>query len=244
MARGLFFVFMACLAASARAQTDKTVVASADGRQEVSIELGAFRPTARFGLNGVTGDKGERFGGTGFLFVFDYLHALTPFLSAGLEGLYINRGTYELKNLAFSAQFPGTSTQVHGHTKALLATIRLRRSGTGIRPYLLGGIGGHATHMDVFMQARPGFIWGAGFGQEINVVQSDASGLIGVLRAGIERAFPDGGSVGIEAGWVGIPAQRYSRTEIGRIFLPNDVVSRGDGLTIAAKFGYRFGGGY
>lgn len=244
MARCFFAAFMTFFAVSARAQTDKAVFASPDRRQELSIELGAFRPTARFGIDGVTGSKGERFGSTGFLFLVDYFHAVTSVLSAGIEGLYINRGTYEVKNLPFSSLFPGASTQVRGNTRAALATLRLRSPGNGIRPYLLGGIGGHVTTMDIYMRSPPGTFWGGNFGQEIHVVQGSASGIIGVMRAGIERAFPDGGTLGIEAGWVGIPAERYLRTAVGRTMLPNDVVSRGDGLSIAAKFGYRFGGGY
>lgn len=244
MKRWLLVVIAAFFTTLVRAQDTKSVLQTQGSRHEIALQLGAFRPTARFGINGVTGDKGERFGGTGFLFVVDYFHRVTSVLSAGLEGLHINRGTYELKNLAFAAQFAGASTQVRGNTTALLATLRLRAPGTGIRPYLLGGIGAHMTTMDAFMQSPPGTYWGAGFGPEMNVVQGGSTGLIGTLRGGIEHTFTDNGTLGIEIGWIGIPAQRYSRTALGRTILPNDIVSRGDGLTLSAKFGYRFGGGY
>jgi hypothetical protein len=120
----------------------------------------------------------------------------------------------------------------------------LRAPAGRIRPYILGGIGGHMTTMDAYMEAPPGYYWGNGFGPERNVVQGNATGLIGVLRGGIEREFANGGTLGFEAGWVGIPAQRYIRTALGRTILTEDIVSRGDGLTFAATFGYRFGGGY
>lgn len=241
MTRCLLAVLVTFFAASAPAQAEKTVLASLDGRHEIALQLGAFRPTARFGINGLTDDQGERFGSTGFLFAADYFHSLTSALSAGLEGLFINRGNYQLDNLAAN---PGSKTLVRGDTKALLATLRLRRSGAGYRPYVLGGVGAHVTTMDVFVQAPPGSNW-VGFGDELAAVRGNASGLIWVLRGGIERAFTDGGTIGLEAGWVGIPAHRYSRTEAGRtvIGLPNDVVAAGSGLSIAAKFGYRFGGG-
>lgn len=244
MGRWLLVALTALFAASARAQDSKSILANPGSRHEIALQLGAFRPTARFGINGVTGDKGERFGGTGFLFVIDYFHRVTSVLSAGLEGLHINRGTYELKNLAFAAQFAGASTQVRGNTTALLATLRLRPAGTGILPYLLGGIGVHTTTMDAFMQSPPGTYWGGAFGPEMNVVQGGSTGLIGTVRGGVERTFADNGTLGFEVGWIGIPAQRYSRTALGRGILPNDIVSRGDGLTVSAKFGYRFGGGY
>lgn len=101
MGRWLLVALTALFAASARAQDSKSILANPGSRHEIALQLGAFRPTARFGINGVTGDKGERFGGTGFLFVIDYFHRVTSVLSAGLEGLHINRGTYELKKSRF-----------------------------------------------------------------------------------------------------------------------------------------------
>lgn len=244
MVRGCLVALFVLSALPLRAQSQKTVLTSADRRHEVEIGLGAFHPTAKFGINGSTGDKGERFGGTGFLFTADYFHALTSYLSAGVEGMYINRGTYEVKNLAFAAFFSGTSTQVRGNTQAILATLRLRAPGDGVRPYVLCGFGGQKTTMDMVAVAPPGFIWGGGAGEEIQVVHGGASGVIGVLRGGVEKAFPDGGLLGLEVGWVGIPTATYLRTSFGRAVLPNDIVSRGDGITIAAKFAYRFAGGY
>lgn len=233
---------LAMLIAAAPVQAADTVLESRDGRHEIALHLGAFRPTARFGINGLTGDRGERFGATGFLFTADYFQALTPVLAAGLEGLFINRGTYMLDNLAAN---PGSKTLVRGDTKAVLATLRLRRSGIGFRPYVLGGIGAHSTTMDVFVRARPGFNW-VGFGDEISVVKGNASGLIWVLRGGVERAFDEGGTIGLEAGWVGISSRKYPLTAAGRdvLGLTNDVVASGDGFSLAVKFGYRFGGGY
>ncbi|MCR4294233.1 MAG: hypothetical protein NUW21_01765 [Elusimicrobia bacterium] len=243
MTRYLGAALVMFVAAAAPAQADDMVLASRDGRHEIALQLGAFRPTARFGINGLTGDRGERFGATGFLFLADYFQALTPALSAGLEGLFINRGTYMLENLAVN---PGSKTLVRGDTKAVLAMLRLRRPGTGFRPYVVGGLGAHTTTMDVFVRVRPGFIWGGGFGEEISAVKGNASGFIWVLRGGLEHAFAEGGTIGLEAGWVGIPSRRYPLTPAGRdvVGLSNDVVSAGDGLSLAVKFGYRFGGGY
>lgn len=241
MTRCLVAAF-AMLIAAAPVQAADSVIETQDGRHELALHLGAFRPTARFGINGLTGDRGERFGATGFLFSADYFHAVTPVLAAGLEGLYINRGTYMLENLVANE---GSKTLVRGDTKAVLALLRLRRSGTGFRPYVLGGVGVHTTSMDVFVRARPGFYW-AGFGDELPAVRGMTSGLVWVLRGGVERAFAEGGIIGLEAGWVGIPSRRYPLTPAGRdvLFLRNDVVASGDGLSLAVKFGYRFGGGY
>src|SRR5205823_442713 len=133
----------------------------------------------------------------------------------------------------FVAPIPGTTTLVRGNTKAILATLRLRAAGEGFRPYVLGGVGVQTTTMDIIMTAPPHFIWGAGFGDEIAAVQGSASGMIGVVRAGIERRFLDGGTLGLELGWVGIPAQNYVRTAIGKAILPSDVTSRGDGISLA-----------
>lgn len=245
MARLFFIVFMTVftVAVQAQAQTEKFTFIKPGTRHEVAIQLGAFRPTAGFGITGVTGEGGERFGGMGFLFAADYFHAVTSLLSAGLEGLYLNRGNYEMKNLPFSNQFAGASTQVRGNTMAILALLRLRAPGTGYRPFMIGGIGAHRTTMDVYMLSPPGTFWGAGFGPEMHVVQGKSTGPIGVLRGGIERAWADGGTLALEAGWVVIPAGTYNRTVLGTLMVPNDIVSRGDGLSISAKFGYRFGGG-
>lgn len=240
--RWFFAVFVTFSSATAGAQIGDTTFGRSDGRHEVSIQLGAFKPTARFGLTGVTGDKGERFGSTGFLFSADYFRAVTPAVAVGLEGLYLNRGNYFVKNLAFANSFAGATSRVRGDTKAVLATFRFRRPGTGYRPYVIGGVGGHVTTLDVYMQAPPGFFWGAGFGEEITVVRGNASGLIWTVRGGIEKAWADGGTLGIEVGFIGIPSHRYDRTAFGRaIGLPSDVVSAGDGFSLAAKFGYRFG---
>lgn len=237
-----FGAVLAILIVAAPVQAADTVLESGDGRHEVALNLGAFRPTARFGINGLTGDRGERFGATGFLFTADYFRSLTPALAAGLEGLFINRGTYMLDNLAANA---GSKTLVRGDTKAVLATLRLRRPGIGFRPYVLGGIGAHSTTMDVFVRAPPGSNW-VGFGDEISAVKGNASGLIWVLRGGVEHVFAEGGTLGLEAGWVGIPSRKYPLTPAGRttLALTNDVVASGDGLSLAVKFGYRFGGGY
>lgn len=240
MTRFLCAALAVCIAG--QAQAADTLLASRDGRQEIALQLGAFRPTARFGINGLTGDRGERFGATGFLFLADYFHALTPALSAGLEGLYINRGTYMLDNLVAN---PGSKTLVRGDTKAVLAMLRLRRPGIGFRPYVVGGAGVHTTSMDVFVRAPPGFNW-VGYGDEISAVKGNASGFIWVLRGGLEHAIAEGGTIGLEAGWVGIPSLRYPLAPAGRsvLGLTNDAVSAGDGLSLAVKFGYRFGGGY
>lgn len=240
MTRYLCAALAVCIAG--QVQAADTLLASRDNRQEIALQLGAFRPTARFGINGLTGDRGERFGATGFLFIADYFHAVTPALSAGLEGLFINRGTYMLDNLAAN---PGSKTLVRGDTKAVLATLRLRRPGGRFRPYVLGGVGAHSTSMDVFVRAPPGFNW-VGYGDELSVVKGNASGLIWVLRGGVEHAFAQGGTLGLEAGWIGIPSRKYPLKPAGRdvLFLTNDVVAAGDGFSLAVKFGYRFGGGY
>ena len=227
-------------AVSSRAQAEKAVMVSADRRHEIAFELGGFRPTSRYDLDGVS----ERFGSTGFAFAADYFYSLTSFFAAGVEGLLLNRGNYQSKNLPFAAIFPGTTTQTRGTTKAVLATVRLRAPGDGIRPYVVGGFGAQQTTMDVFITPPPYFFWGGGFGDEKHAVQGSASGAIAVLRVGVERAWADGGTLGLELGWVGIPSQRFERTALGRAILPRDVMSRGDGLTLAAKFGYRFAGGY
>lgn len=217
---------------------------SADGRQEVSINLGSFHPTARFGISGLTGDRAERFGSTGFLFTADYFHSVTRMLALGIEGMYINRGGYKVHNLSLASLFNGASTDVRGNTKAILAMSRLSFPWGGVRPYVAGGVGIQNTSMDLFMKSPPGTFWGAGFGDEITVVRSSVSGIIGVVRGGVEKSFASGGTLGLEAGWVRIPAGRFVRTPVGQSYLQNDIVTSGDGLSLAVKFGYRFGGGY
>lgn len=239
MTRCLFAVFILLFAASARAQSGKMALSSSDGRHEVAISAGAFRPTSHFAFGGAN----ERFGSTGFMFILDYLHALNKAVGAGVEGMYINRGSYQVRNMDFAAQFPGATSRVRGDTKAVLAILRLKLPGDGFRPYVLGGAGFQHTTMDLYMQAPPYFYWGAGFGEEIAAVQGAASGAIFALRTGIEKTYPEGGLLGVEVGWIGIASQRYARTRAGAALGMSDVTTRGDGLSITAKFGYRFGGG-
>jgi|CXWL01.1.fsa_nt_gi hypothetical protein len=241
MKRFLLTIFLAFFADAVWAQTAADFsLTSADGRKELGFLFGAFQPMAEFGISNA-GGQGEKFGSFGFAGAMDYFYALTPAVSAGLEGMYISRGEYALNNLSAINE---TETLVRGDSVVALALLRVRNPvKKGLRPYGTFGLGLHRTTMDIFIQAPPGFAW-VGNGPEYVVARGITSGLAWALRGGVEHVFADGGVLGFELGWLGIPSQRYPLTGDGRaIGLRNDVVSGGDGLTMAAKFAVRFGGG-
>ncbi|MDE2491217.1 MAG: hypothetical protein KGM24_10240 [Elusimicrobia bacterium] len=220
---------------------------SRDGRSEATLLTGDFHPTARFGINGTAGDKGERFGRDGYYFGVDYFHRLAPLtysdrgfdrtlavLDAGVEADYVSRSAYALKGLA---AYPGASARVRGDSQVVLALLRVSGPWKGVRPYLIVGVGAHRTRMDAYLQASSGYSWA---GSELPLVRAEATGLAMAGRCGVEKVFADGGVLGLEFGYLTMASRTYPATS--SLGAP-DVVSRGDGYTLAAKFGVRFGGG-
>jgi hypothetical protein len=241
---GAFLLGLAAVRAQAGSSSDPTAAwLSPDGRSELALLAGDFHPTARFGINGNSGDKGERFGRDGYYFGVDYFHRAAPLtysgrtlalFDLGVEADYVTRGDYELKSLA---SYPGASAHVRGDSQVLLALLRVRGSGKRLRPYLVVGVGADRTRMDAYLDSPGGYAWSGG---ELALARGEATGLAMTGRCGVEDVFADGGVLGLEFGYLTMASRTYPATS--SLSAP-DVVSRGDGYTLAAKFGVRFGGG-
>lgn len=212
-------------------------VRSADGLNEFALNVGAFHPTSKFGYNGT--NSGERFGNNGFLFGFDYLHQAVGLLSLGGELDYINRGEYNVTGLPAAVLNPlavtTAQTRVRGDSMLLMAVARLRAPGYGWRPYAIGGIGVHKTHMDLFVKA-PGLA-------ESSIIRDDATGTAFMMRAGVEKVSKLGAFIGAEVGYVRMDAQTYRHTADGAAAGFGDVRSSADGMTFILRCGTRFGAG-
>jgi len=207
-------------------------VRSADGLNEFGVNIGAFHPTSKFVLNGPGGGQGERFGNNGFLFAFDYLHAAVGPLAVGGEYGYVNRGEYNVTNV--SGAVPSV-TRVRGDSSLLMAIARLRSPGIGWRPYAIGGVGFHKTHMDLYI-SQPAFTEGT-------LIRDDVTGMALMLRAGMEYVSPQGGFVGAEAGYIRMDSQNFQPTAGGALAGFGSVRSSADGMTFILRCGTRFGAG-
>lgn len=205
---------------------------SPDGRNEVAVGVGAFHSTAKFGYRGLAGDKGERFGSTGFLWTLDYLRALNKAFAVGGEFGYVNRGDQNITNTVVGTP---SATKVRGDSMLLMAVARLRSPGLGWRPYVIGGAGFHQTHFDIFGLV-PGFT-------ETPVVRGDSTGLALMGRAGLEYAWPRGGFAGFEAGYLHTDTKVYQPTAAGVAGGFNNVSAAGDGFSYLLRLGIRFGAG-
>lgn len=207
-------------------------VRSPDAVNEFAVNLGGFHPTSKFVLNGPGGGTGERFGNNGFLFGFDYLHQAVGPLSIGGEFDYLNRGEYNVTNV--SGAVP-SDTRVRGDSMLLMAVARLRAPGHGWRPYAMGGIGFHKTHMDLYVSAPAT--------DELNLVRDDVTGTAFMMRAGVEKVSKQGGFIGAEVGYIRMDSQVYHPTATGALAGYGDVRSSGDGMTFILRCGTRFGAG-
>lgn len=212
-------------------------VRSADGLNEFAVNVGAFHPTSKFNYNGV--NSGERFGNNGFLFALDYLHTAVGPLALGGEFGYANRGEYNVTQVPAAALNPLAAstiqTRVRGDSMLLMAIARLRQPGTGWRPYAVGGAGFHKTHMDLYATA-PRFT-------EFTVVRDDVTGTALMMRVGMEHTSPQGGFIGVEAGYIWMNSQVYRHSADGAAAGFSDVTSAASGITFILRCGTRFGAG-
>jgi hypothetical protein len=230
----LIFGFLLAMTASANASLslgDSDLKMSPDGANEFALTIGGFHPTAKFGFRGLPGDKGERFGGNGFLFTADYLHAIVPAFAVGGELGYISRTEQDVSNVVIGAA--SAATRVRGDTSLLMAIARLRAPGLGWRPYALFGAGLNWTHLDLVGTA-PGF-------QEISIIRGDTSGLALMGRAGIEYVSKKGTFLGLEAGYLHTDVKTYQPTTDGALAGFKSIQVAGDGVSYALRAGVRFG---
>jgi hypothetical protein len=183
---------------------DSSLKVSPDGVNEFALTIGGFHPTAKFGFRGLPADKGERFGGNGFLFAGDYLHAVVPAFSLGGEFAYISRSNQDVTNVVVGNP---SATRVRGDTSLLMAIAQVRYPGVGWRPYALFGAGVNWTHLDLFGTA-PGFT-------ETTIVRGSSTGLALMGRAGIEYVSPKGTFLGLEAGYLHTDTKTYQPTAAG-----------------------------
>ena len=207
-------------------------VRSADGLNEFAVNIGAFHPTSKFVLNGPGGGQGERFGNNGFFMGLDYLHTAIGPLALGGEWAYANRGEYNVTNV--SGAVPSV-TRVRGDSVLLMAIARLRSPGIGWRPYAIGGVGFHKTHMDLYI-SQPAFTEGT-------LIRDDATGMALMMRVGMEYVSHLGSFIGAEAGYIRMDAKTYQPTAGGALAGFGSVRSSADGMTFILRCGTRFGAG-
>lgn len=227
------------IAASAEVNPDVSspIALTPDGKNELSISLGGFQPTAKFGFLGVAGDKRERFGATGFAFAIDYVRKVNRFFGVGLEYAYLHRGDYTTSNISIPT---GWTTKVRGDSNLLMALGRLQSPGTGWRPYLIGGAGVHSTRMDLLATGDLSFTPFSARGESA-IVKGTATGFALMSRVGLQHVYNNGGFVGFDAGYYYLQGRSYPTTIAGAAAGYQNVSARGDGITYSVKFGIRYG---
>lgn len=230
-------ILIAVAASSAHAQggfgISNPLALSADGRHELGITFGAFRPTATFNLRRTTGfNSHDRFGRTGYIFALDYLRNLNHSLAVGGEWAYISREQQEITNV-YNPALPYV-TRVRGDTNLVLGIVRLRAAGAGLRPYVIGGAGWYRTRLNVYGA------WPNG-GPEADFILDAKTGFAWMTRAGVEYATALGSFIALEGGYLRTGAKSFGATPDGVVsgFLP--VSSTSDGMMLSMRVGTRFG---
>ncbi len=239
---------LAVAASGARAQSGGASGqwARSFGNQDIDASVGAFQPTARFGV--AAGDKSQTFGETGYLFTLDYFHDVLPWAALGLEGAYIMRGQHDIVHTASSYNVItgaplNTTTKVNGDSQIGMLVLRLRPRKLGWRPYAIGGFGVAHTHMEINDMEQPGYYWVYNGSPALPIAIGDSMTMAWTGRAGIEYAYADGGQLGLEAGYWRLSPHGYP-VRSGTPYTESVpyVVSSGDGLSLALKCSIRFGG--
>jgi len=221
------------LAADAAAgESWQELVMSPNGAHEVSINLGGFHPTSRFGFRGIAGDRSERFGSNGFYGTVDYLMRVNAPLAVGGEFGYVNRDAQSVTNVTIGTP---SSTRVRGDSLLLLALARLRMPGFGWRPYVVGGAGFHRTVFDLYGSV-PGLT-------DNPIIRGNETNYALVGRAGLEYANKRGGFIGFEAGYLHTAAMHIQPTATAAALGYQNVTVTGDGVSYSVKLGVRFGDG-
>lgn len=233
------FLLVTPIAASAAIDRDVSspIMLTPDGRNELSILVGGFQPTSRFGFRGQSGDQGERFGTTGNAFLVDYIRNVNESIGVGLEYAYIHRGEYTANNSFLTS---GYTTRVRGDSNLLMALARVQTPGRGWRPYALGGVGVHHTRLDLHDSGDLSYT-PFSVRDESGLVKGTASGLALMGRAGLQYVYGGGSFMGLEGGYYYLESKSYPVTAYGSSNGFQNVKTGGSGLIFAVKLGIRFG---
>lgn len=197
------------------------------GKNEFAVNVGLFRPDSRFSFRR-TGllDQKETFGRPGPMIVLSFIRGVTPYVGVGVEGGYISRGDRHITNV-----FNGAVTRVTGDTSYLMGMLRLRKPGLGLRPYVLGGFGGHHTELHLF-----------GYNGGVSALVKDRrQGQAWTARGGLEYVRPSGAFLGVECGVLRTDTKTYRATAFGASFNFQDVSAASNGASLSLRMGTRFG---
>ena len=230
-------ILLATFVIPAQAQDDRNVSSplalSLDGRHELALTVGAFRPTSSFNLRrtGAFGSN-DRFGRTGYMFAMDYLRNLNRSVAIGAEWGYISREQQEITNV-YNPILPFV-TRVRGDTNLVLGIVRLRLPGAGFRPYGLVGAGWFRTRLNVYGA------WPSG-GPEADFIDDAKTGFAWMMRTGVEYTALSGSFIAVEGGFLRTASKSFGPTDAGLAsgFLP--VSATGDGMSLAMRVGIRLG---
>ncbi|MEK7390412.1 MAG: hypothetical protein AAB036_12030 [Elusimicrobiota bacterium] len=233
----LLGILLTSVALCAQAQVDSGLsnpfLLGPDGRHELNISGGLFRPISTFNLQRTTGfTANDRFGRTGYMFALDYLINLNQTVALGTEWAYVTREQQQITNV-YDPSLPFV-TRVRGDSNLIFGLVRLKSPGTGFRPHVTGGVGWYRTRLNVYGA------WPAG-GPEASFINDAKTGLAWTLRTGFEYTNPLGSFIAADLGYIRTDTKSYGATPAGLAsgFLP--VNSAGSGITLTARVGIRVG---
>lgn len=207
-----------------------------DSWQTFTVLLGLGVPINDIDYSGTGGGKGAN-GGVGPSVGLQYLADVGPSTALGGQLEYLRRSASDSPG-----GLPRSITDAQGDTLLFLADAKvyLRRK-AAVRPYLLGGVGGHWTSTVIDAQPHAGFIWSDTRTDEPRRLADDSSwGPAATARVGVDFMVRDPGFMAVEAGWTGLGNVAFEPTVAGA-----DVGLTGQRrflsvITFAIRWGWRF----
>lgn len=226
MARTRLVLLAAMLTAAGASRAEP-----APGRRSFLLGAGFVEPVSKVRLGGGTADNGD----LGVQFLGQYAYALTPRLSAGVEGSYASRtGTLSTR------LYPAADARVAGDAWLMLGLLHYSPWERGkARAFVELGAGGawNRTTIDV----RPSVWADTGTRETRRVVDDDAWTPAAAVRLGVdlEPAALDG-FMRFEVGWTGLARSSYGATPRGQALGLSGVRGALHMVSFGVRHGWRF----